>query len=46
MWTVKGERLDPAPLARFEPLEVLDEHDGPRTFTVRDRAGELHLAHS
>src|SRR5438309_522468 len=46
MWTVNGERLDPPPFELLEPLEVLDEYDGPRLFTVRDRAAALHLAYS
>jgi hypothetical protein len=45
MWNIEGttvaiERFEP-----FIPLEVLDDYDGPRIFTLKDSEGELNLAY-
>src|SRR5262249_16885037 len=45
MWRVAGRSVDTGLFMPFEPLEVLYDFDGPRTFTHRDREGELYLAH-
>jgi hypothetical protein len=45
MWPVTGRIADLERFGSFEPVEVLYDFDGPRTFTHRDRDGELCLAH-
>ena len=45
MWSLHGTA---APKPRFEPfapIEVLDDYDGPRLFTLSDAEGELNLAY-
>ncbi len=45
MWSIDGPM---APTQRFEPfspIEVLDDYDGPRLFTLSDAEGELNLAY-
>ena len=44
MWNINGQI---AAKERFEPftaVEVLDDYDGPRIFTLKDSDGELNLA--
>jgi hypothetical protein len=45
MWRIVGKALDPEFFAPWTPGEVLYEFDGPKTFTLKDRQGELCLAH-
>jgi Family of unknown function (DUF6575) len=45
MWQVTGKRVDVGLFQPFKPEEVLYDFDGPRTFTHRDRGGQLCLAH-
>lgn len=45
MWQVTGKPLDIGLFQPFKPEEVLYDFDGPRTFTHRDRDGQLCLAH-
>jgi hypothetical protein len=45
MWQVPGKRIDAGLFKPFEPVEVLYEFEGPRTFTHKDSAGQLCLAH-
>jgi len=45
MWEIEGKEIDSGRFTPFEPVEVLYEYDGPRTFTTRDLDGELNLAH-
>ncbi|MBC7816998.1 MAG: hypothetical protein IAG10_08935, partial [Planctomycetaceae bacterium] len=45
MWSVSGKQIDAAQFRPFEPVEVLYDFDGPRSFTLRDAEGELQLAH-
>ena len=45
MWSVPGRQLEVSRFEPFEPVTVLYEFDGPRTFTVVDQDGELYLAH-
>jgi hypothetical protein len=44
MGPVKGIAVDPARFAPFRPSKVLNDLDGPRTFTFLDGDGELYLA--
>jgi len=44
MWSVPGSVIDPERFGALRPLKVLHEFDGPKTFTFRDRDGELYLA--
>src|SRR4051794_32230870 len=45
IWRVSGKPIDAEILKPLDPLEVLYHFDGPRTFTNRDRDGQLYLAH-
>lgn len=45
MWQVPGNHIDAGLFKPFEPVEVLYDFDGPRTFTHQDSAGQLCLAH-
>jgi hypothetical protein len=45
MWQVPGNRIDAGLFKPFEPVEVLYDFDGPRTFTLKDSVGQLCLAH-
>lgn len=45
MWRVTGKHVDVELFEPFKPEEVLYDFDGPRTFTHRDRGGQLCLAH-
>jgi hypothetical protein len=45
MWQIAGKNIDAAIFAPVEPVEVLYDFEGPRTFTHRDRDGQLCLAH-
>ena len=45
MWHVAGKRADVGLFQPFKPDEMLYDFDGPRTFTLRDRDGQLCLAH-
>src|ERR1700757_4445464 len=45
MWRVVGQPVDADTFRPFEPLEVLYDFDGPRTFTHRNHQGSLFLAH-
>jgi hypothetical protein len=45
MWKVTGKPIDAGLFKPFEPVEVLYEFEGPRTFTHKDRAGQLCMAH-
>ncbi|MFO0965654.1 MAG: DUF6575 domain-containing protein [Gemmataceae bacterium] len=45
MWQPSGKPVDPERFAALRPIQTLYEFDGPRTFTFRDRDGELCLAH-
>lgn len=45
MWSVPGKPVDPALFRPFQPLHVLYEFEGPRTFTLADQNQELYLAH-
>lgn len=45
MWQVSGRPISASEFSPFQPDEVLYDFDGPRTFTLKDQNGELHLAH-
>ena len=45
MWDVVGKTKDTGLFGRFEPIDLLIWHDGPRTFTLHDADGGLCLAH-
>ena len=45
MWSVPGRPVDAAQFTPFEPLEVLYDFDGPKTFTHLDHDRGLCLAH-
>jgi hypothetical protein len=45
VWDVPGKAVSAKVFEPFEPVEVLYDFDGPRTFTVLDRDGALCLAH-
>lgn len=44
MWNVVGNPVEPDWLV-FEPVRVLYRFDGPRIFTLNDKAGNLFLAY-
>src|SRR5262249_23656152 len=45
MWPVAGIPKESSLYGSFDPIEVLVDFDGPRTFTVQDQDGGLCLAH-
>jgi hypothetical protein len=45
MWQVRGNHINAGLFEPFEPVEVLYDFDGPRTFTHKDSAGQMCLAH-
>lgn len=45
MWKAKGLQLDSDFLGSLEPINVLIEYDGPRTFTTKISGSSLALAH-
>jgi hypothetical protein len=44
MWNISGETVARERFEPFRAVEVLDDYDGPRIFTLRDSDGELNLA--
>jgi hypothetical protein len=44
-WTPSGKQLPPDFLGDLQPEDVLVDYEGPRSFTARDRSGELLFAH-
>jgi hypothetical protein len=45
MWNINGTAVGKARFEPFIPLEVLDDYDGPRLFTIQDAEAELNLAY-
>ncbi len=45
MWAHTGTKAAWPKIEALDPEHVLDEYDGPRLFTVRDRDGDLLLAY-
>lgn len=45
MWNVCGKTVANERFEPFVPVEILDEYDGPRIFTLMDAEGELNLAY-
>lgn len=45
MWNINGTMVAKARFEPFIPVEVLDDYDGPRLFTLEDAEGELNLAY-
>ena len=45
MWKINGTTVAKERFAPFVPVEVLDEYDGPRIFTIKDAEDELNLAY-
>lgn len=45
LWTIHSPPWPEANFRTLVPMEVLLEHDVPLTFTLRDEAGRLMLAH-
>lgn len=45
MWDINGTAVPKARFEPFVPVEVLDDYDGPRIFTLKDAEGELNLAY-
>jgi hypothetical protein len=44
MWNISGETVAKERFEPFLPVEVLDDYDGPRIFTLKDKNGEWNLA--
>ncbi len=44
-WTPDGKQLPHGFLGDLQPEDVLVDYEGPRSFTARDRQGELLFAH-
>ena len=44
MWNISGKAFAKERFEPFIPVEVLDDYDGPRLFTLQDAEGELNLA--
>lgn len=45
MWHAPGKEISVEPFRPFQPLQVLYEFDGPKTFTFVGQDDELYLAH-
>ncbi len=45
MWNISGQTVAKERFEPFLPVEVLDDYDGPRIFTLKDTDGELNLAY-
>jgi hypothetical protein len=45
MWSIPGRPIKFEHLKALQPLQVLYDFDGPRTFTFLDQENELYLAH-
>jgi hypothetical protein len=45
MWNISGKTVAKERFEPFLPVEVLDDYDGPRIFTLQDAEGELNLAY-
>jgi len=45
MWNISGKTVAIERFEPFLPVEVLDDYDGPRIFTLYDAEGELNLAY-
>ena len=45
MWDISGQVVAKERFEPFLPVEVLDDYDGPRIFTLKDADGELNLAY-
>jgi hypothetical protein len=45
MWQVSRKHIDAGLFKPLQPVEILYDFEGPRTFTHNDSAGELCLAH-
>jgi hypothetical protein len=44
MWNISGQTVTKGRFEPFLPVEVLDDYDGPRIFTLKDADGDLNLA--
>jgi hypothetical protein len=45
MWDIQAAEIPKEWFEPFVPVEVLDEYDGPRIFTLKDSDGELNLSY-
>ncbi len=45
MWKISGQTVARERFEPFLPVDVLDDYDGPRIFTLKDADGELNLAY-